>query len=209
MGNYICKRGSWRSFWWLNICSARLLWGLALLYLYCEFSVDAKSWGMELSPHLCLKAQVIPSALVKQISLSSSDQFHGFNATLTAPSLSPFLPWPHKAAYCVCSPAWALPISSLWHGMLIPTPGSNYCVCEAHPGPVLPSQQLTLLTPLYLLPTVGSPGSGRNEGKGRSTSKGEPIKFLSFANCSIATVPWLVSWEENWSILEGIWTSAV
>lgn len=127
-----------------------------------------------------LKAQVIRSAPMKQISLSSSDQFHGFNATLTAPSLSPFLPWPQKAAYCVCSPTSALPISSVRPGMLIPTPGSNYCVCAAHPGPVLPSRQLTLLTPLYLLPTVGSPGSGRNEGKGRSTSKGEPTKFSIF-----------------------------
>ena len=31
-------------------------------------------------------------------------------------------------------------------------------------------------------------------------------KFLSSANWSFATVPWLVSWEENWPILEGIWT---
>lgn len=94
--NYICKgvavhghlSGSWTSAW--PRCFGRLPCCVFVVRSLQMFSLGG--WNC---PFIYdLKARFILSALMKQISISSLDQFHGFAGILTAPSLASFPPWP-------------------------------------------------------------------------------------------------------------------
>lgn len=140
-----------------------LAWGLALLYFYCEFSVDARSWGMELSLNLGPKSPFILSALMKQIPISSLDRtisrvychpdcsFSGFFSPLA------FSQSIHK----VCFQASVLPSPLCDMECLSTHPDRITVHAPKTCRPVFPP--LTALsTLLYLLLPVGSPGSWWN-----------------------------------------------
>lgn len=213
MGNCICKGGSWKSPGWLNIWLAILVWSSPCLYLYCEFFVDAKSWEIRLfpPPHLWPKS--------KDHSISSNKaniyvKFRSNNFTGLMPLWSLLL--------CLLSPLASpkqLTVRALQLQLLL-SPLCNMECLSPHPDPITvcvqPNPGLCFLSwtdnsSHILLFIANCRISWRQEEWGEGSyyvqrTINQFNKFLSFADWSFATVPWLVSWEENWPILEGIWT---
>ena len=183
--NCICKRvgahenlsGSWTS---AQLCQ---FGGLP-----CYIFIGNSLWMLCLGGGSCpliydLRTRFILSALMKQISISSLDQtisrvschpdqsFSGFFSPLAFPqSRSQCLP-PSLCSSRLLSVTWnAYPHS---HIQLL-------CVHKDPQGCVHSLLwPLTLITLLYLLLPLGSPGSWWNEGKGRSSSKWELINLTN------------------------------